>query len=237
MTQDFDRIIAQEFAWITKNELTFIIRGNILTGKVGRTSSGESIQVQISIPEFYPIVRPNIRVLTKITHPNIDPDGTLNLQISDEWTPEYRLKDVISSIRRLFVRSKGSIVDKTPVIRSETSHLENQIQDLQKEIADYNKKITEVKTQQLSTVGGTSVGIASFKINQRMDAECQLNAMNDLLELLKMKFEEAELDQINFFRLYKKYIRERYIIVRQLNSLEGIDYELPKTKTKEPIRN
>ena len=109
MDVDTDKILAQEFDWIFKNEPTFQSSKDTFTGKVLITLSGEDIHITISVPEFYPIIRPAVMVLANIDHPNIDADKTLALQLLDEWEPSYRLKDVISAARRLFIRSKKSI--------------------------------------------------------------------------------------------------------------------------------
>ena len=237
MNIDSDRIIAQEIAWINQNEPTFLGKKNTFTGKVGRTMSGESIQLEIKLPQFYPVIRPELRILNNIDHPNIESGGYLNLQIVEEWDPQFRLKDVLLNVRRLLIRSKRSITDRRPVIKTETSHIVMEIQNLQREITAYNKQITDLKSEQLNRAGVSGVSIDSLKISRKMDYQCQLHALDDLLELLEIKFEEAELDQTDFFRLYRRYVREKYVYQQEIVKVEEKLHELPKEKTKRSLAN
>ncbi len=232
MDIDTGKIIAQELDWIFRNEPTFQAHGNAFVGKVGRTASGDDIRIRITLPEFYPVIRPDVNVLTEIRHPNINSNKTLALQLLDEWEPTYRLKDVISTTRRLFIRSRTSITRGVKDISMLEGKLEQEIVSLQKQIAEYNRKIAEIKTDQLQKAGVDVAVGGSFKISRQMDAECQVLAINDLLELITIKFEEADIDQVDFFRLYRKYIRELYIATRELLQIEGPNYA---EKTKRPI--
>jgi ubiquitin-protein ligase len=234
MDVDTDKIMAQEFDWIFKNEPTFQSSKDTFTGKVGRIHSGEDIHIRISVPEFYPIIRPTVKVLADIDHPNIDTDGTLALQLLDEWEPSYRLKDVISAARRLFIRSKKSIRSTVRDDGGKHHTLEQEIILIQKEINQYNQNITKLKGKQLESAGIQNAAVGSLEISRAVDVECQLLALNDLLELLSVKFEEADIDQVDFFRLYRKYIKEQYITARELEKIKGKDYA---KKTKRPITN
>ena len=63
MDLNSDKIIAEEFAYILQNEPAFRIDGSQLVGKVGRTGDGEDILINITFPEFYPIMKPSVFVL------------------------------------------------------------------------------------------------------------------------------------------------------------------------------
>ena len=105
---------------------------------------------------------------------------------------------------------------------------------IQKQINEYNQKITQFKGKQLERAGIQNAAVGSLEISRAVDVECQLLALNDLLELLSIKFEEADIDQVDFFRLYRKYIKEQYVTARELEKLKGKDYA---KKTKRPITN
>lgn len=237
MSLNTDLILAQEFEWITRNEPTFRINGNQFTGKVGRTPDGEDIMISISVAEYYPIVRPEVTVIANIQHPNIDADKTLNLQMLDMWEPSYRVKDIIASTRRLFVKSGKSI---RPLAvqhsASVSSPVEQEITLVQQQIADYNRKINDLKASKLKSAGVSSFAVGSMKISRKLDLECQLLALNELILLLEDKFEGADIDQTDFFRLYRKYTKEMYMQNAELKELTGENYDYVE-KTKRPITN
>lgn len=246
MEIDTNKIIAQEYNWVYQNEPTFSITGNSLTGRVGRDPDGNPINVVIIIPEYYPVVKPIVKIPSDIQHPNIEADKTLALQLLDEWEPNYRLKDIIAATRRLFIKSKKSI--KTRVQRPiqtavkgdfKNDQLEGQIKQLQSEIQAYNREITQIKSQQLANAGVKAYGIGAYSISSELEMKCEIMAIQDLLELLEIKFEEADIDQTDFFRLYRNYVRDQYILKQQINVKEKNEKnELStKTQTKEPIAN
>ncbi|MHA2277971.1 MAG: ubiquitin-conjugating enzyme E2 variant, partial [Candidatus Kariarchaeaceae archaeon] len=210
MSENPDLIIAQELDWIMRSEPTFSVNGNQFTGKVGRAPDGEDIIINIIVPEYYPFIKPEVKVLTNITHPNIAPDKTLDLQLLDMWDPNYRLKDIITSTRRLFIKSAKS-VSHVSTSQAVPSRSEQEILGVQSEIAEYNRKINELKAKNLKNAGISSFAVGSMQISKKLDLECQLLALDDLIELLEIKFEEADIDQTDFFRLYRKYRREWYI--------------------------
>lgn len=232
---DSDKIIAEDYKWVFENEPTFNINGNILTGKVGRSPNGDSILISMTVPEFFPIIRPEVKVITSISHPNIDEQMNLSLQILDEWDPIYRLKDIIANVRRLFIKSKASIKDKSRIIQIQSSNLEEEILNLQKQISEINKTITEVKNNKLEQSG--IIKSTTHKVTENSMLNSNLLALEDLLELLEIKFEEAEIDQTDFFRLYRRYIKERYICASKLNSFEVKKNDISEQKTKRPIRH
>ena len=234
MDFDSDKIIATELDWVYRNEPTFQVNGNVFIGKIGRTPEGEDIQLRILVPEFYPIVKPDVNILNNISHPNIRSDGKLDLQLLDEWEPHYKLKDIISASRRLFISYSSRASLSSPSTKTTPSGIEKEINDLQVEIANYNRQINELKGKQLRDAGIKSAAVGSLKISKKIDLDCLLQALQDLLELLEVKFEEAEITQIDFFRLYRRYVREYHLTNTELRKLQGNDYEL-STKTKRPI--
>ncbi|MFV2015037.1 MAG: ubiquitin-conjugating enzyme E2 variant [Candidatus Heimdallarchaeota archaeon] len=235
MSENPDLIIAQELDWIMRNEPTFSVNGNQFIGKVGRAPDGEDIIISIIVPEYYPFIKPEVKVVTNISHPNINPDRILDLQLLDMWEPNYRMKDIITSTRRLFVKSSKSIsIVSAPQVAPSRS--EQEIVEKQNEIAEYNKKINELKAAKLKNAGVNSIAVGSMQISRKFDLECQILALNDLVELLEVKFEEAEIDQTDFFRLYRRYRREGYIQSAELNKLIGEKNDYIK-KTQRPITN
>ncbi|MHA2502333.1 MAG: ubiquitin-conjugating enzyme E2 [Candidatus Kariarchaeaceae archaeon] len=238
---DTDLITAQEFDWIVNNEPTFRVDENSFVGKIGRTESGRDILIKITLPaEYYPIVKPSVSVITEMQHPNINPDQTLALQLLDEWEPRYRLKDVIISARRLFLRSKNLIreVETTPVVveSSKDQGLKDEIAELQAQIQDHTQKINQLTTKKLEGAGVKTAMTGSVTITAEQELKASQKALQDLIGLIEFKFEDASMDEVVFFRLYRKYIREEYIVNKKLTN-GGNNHVISEQKTKRPLRN
>ncbi len=243
------KILEEEKTYLQNNEPTFNqsdATGRVFTGKVGRLQSGEDIQVQITFPDFYPIEKPIIKVLTDMEHPNVNTNSSLDLAILDYWEPDFRIKNVLGDVRRLFIRSKKVIKIKPqksvePVsVNPQTIQLVGEIETLQRQITELDKQIQEKKITVMNKQG-VSVQSA-IKVSLKDELDCEFHALNDLLELLDYKFEDAEIDQTDYFRLYKHYTKEHYKLSEQLKSLnsekqENEEYVVSNKKEKRLIRS
>jgi ubiquitin-conjugating enzyme E2 N len=82
-------------------------------------------ELELYLPNEYPMVPPKVRFLTKVYHPNIDKLGRICLNILKEsWTPALQIRTVLISIQALLSSPNTSdplnptvakhwIVDKT----------------------------------------------------------------------------------------------------------------------------
>lgn len=231
-----EQVLRDERIYLAQNEPTFYQDGSTsYIGKVGRMPTGEEIRIRITFPEFYPIVKPEVQILTPMRHPNLSGDK-LDLQMLSYWEPTYRIKDVIFATRRLFVRSKVKSPKKQVMQQGpdpEVERLNKQIAELQGQITAMDKEILSVKQQQLEAQGHTE----GLKISPSLQLKSQLQAVDDLLDLIDIKFEEGDLEQTDFFRIYRRYSAERFKLNVKVQAKEGITHELQnKTKTKESIR-
>ncbi len=250
---NFEKTLREERAYLAKNEPTFYqegASGNVYVGKVGRLPTGEDIRLRIELPEFYPVVRPTVSVVPIIDHPNVNPNGRLDLLILDQWEPTYRLKDIIGAARRLFIHSKIAGVRRSQPVQEirtapqPSTPVDNEMITLQAEIATLKQQLAELETQsrKKQEVFLQSKGmnpLDSQKIDPLVDMQAELQALDDLLLLLNDKFEEAEIDQTDFFRLFKHYTARRFTVAELLKEQQGgTEYVISnKEKTKEPIRS
>ena len=250
---DFDKVLKEERKYLAKNEPTFYqddAMGRVFVGKVGRLATGEDIRIRIEFPEFYPIVKPVVKVSPAMNHPNVDGEGNLDLQLLTEWEPSYRVRDIISAARRLFIHSRNLARKRIPTqasvqVKASPTVTDAELEKLTEQVATLQKELAELEAQ------GRQQLEASFRkqgfdlqklpdVSPEKELKAELMALEDLLELLDFKFEEAEIDQTDFFRLFKRYSAEWFKTAERLAELKGgIERHVVsnKTKAEEPIRS
>lgn len=64
--------------------------------------AGGVFNLELYLPEEYPMEPPKIRFLTPLYHPNIDKLGRICLDVlKDHWSPAFQIRTVLLSIQQL----------------------------------------------------------------------------------------------------------------------------------------
>jgi len=74
----------------------------IIIGPMQSPFEGGVFQLELFLPEDYPMAPPKVRFLTNIYHPNVDKLGRICLDIlKDKWSPALQIRTVLLSIQAL----------------------------------------------------------------------------------------------------------------------------------------
>jgi ubiquitin-conjugating enzyme E2 N len=74
----------------------------VVDGPADSPFQGGVFNLELFLPEEYPMAPPKVRFVTKIYHPNIDKLGRICLDIlKDKWSPALQIRTVLLSIQAL----------------------------------------------------------------------------------------------------------------------------------------
>ena len=213
----------EELTWLVDNEPSFHVEDNSFVGKVGRTPNGKDILLKIILPSnYYPFVKPQVFIKNSMKHPNVNENNELSLQLLEEWNPVYRIKHIIGAARRLFLDSKRLIREEKPEekkkVIDEYSTLQDKIEEMEKRVSNSSDEMKNA----YNLIGDDELTKEVYKHKKAVSEASILN----LIKLIEIKFEDAIIDEIVFFKLFKKYTREYYLISRQEKPTGGTAIEL-----------
>lgn len=202
------------------------------------TSRGKNLFVfEIFLPEYFPNVPPVVTAVGFMDHPNIDEDNFVHLRILDNWRGEFHLYQVIIALKNLMSRVpptprgeraksvRDTVAKLTPVtpatvekpIFAETTVLRKELGTLSQQIQEKDEELAKLRARQavLPTVQDRVVG----DLSQRDNLESERIATSELLASLEDRYASGEISIFEYSRLYKKYMKELYVVKKQLDHL------------------
>jgi len=242
---DFDQILAREAQLMINRAPGFEpVHGDLRRwrGKV-KTGRNQWVEVEIIVPDGYPHVPPEVKVLTPIKHPYVDSQGKLHLPILESWRPHYHLHHVVNTIKGLFVRyPPEEVTPPKPPLHKEPSKdiatlqkkiqiLEEQIKALQRELHEKDVEIVRLKNMIHYNIPDRTMATSSRDIldealpedpeeRLRIELECELQAIEDMLHILEEKFEAGEIPPEDYHKLYTNYLKRMYKVKKLLEGMK-----------------
>eukprot|EP00441_Pelagodinium_beii_P038620 CAMPEP_0197636172 /NCGR_PEP_ID=MMETSP1338-20131121/11768_1 /TAXON_ID=43686 ORGANISM="Pelagodinium beii, Strain RCC1491" /NCGR_SAMPLE_ID=MMETSP1338 /ASSEMBLY_ACC=CAM_ASM_000754 /LENGTH=143 /DNA_ID=CAMNT_0043208361 /DNA_START=76 /DNA_END=504 /DNA_ORIENTATION=- len=100
-----------------------------MEGPEGTPYEAGQYQLELFLPEGYPMEPPKVRFLTKIYHPNIDKLGRICLDVlKDKWSPALQIRTVLLSIQALLSTPEPS----DPLDTNVADHFTKDLKDAEK---------------------------------------------------------------------------------------------------------
>jgi ubiquitin-conjugating enzyme E2 T len=92
------------WAW-SKDDRLDLLEARI-EGPRGSPYEGGTFELEVRVPDRYPFAPPNVKFITRVWHPNIDPNGRICLDIlsmppKGHWTPSLNILTVLRCIQVL----------------------------------------------------------------------------------------------------------------------------------------
>ncbi|MFX0185581.1 MAG: ubiquitin-conjugating enzyme E2 [Candidatus Hodarchaeota archaeon] len=192
----------------------------------------------IFLPEYFPNVPPVVTAVGWMDHPNIDEDGFVQLRILDNWRAEFHLYQVIIALKNLMSRvpptPKGeaaksvrdAVAKLTPVtpkpqrkpVSVETEALRKELDTRNQLLQEKEEELARLRAQQLVQIEQTT-DMKQAAFSNQDSIESERIAISELLASLEDRYSSGEISIFEYSRLYKKYMKELYLVQKQLEYL------------------
>ncbi len=171
------------------------------------------IDVEIDIPSGYPQKAPIVRILTPLSHPNVE-NGLLDMRILYRWRDNYHIFQVIVEIQRLFSKVKGRIIGYQKQRPLETH---NQVQSLNTQ-KDQLAIILKQKQEELNEIRRKKQMKMSQQVieqeTEKMVEEEVLSIENQIFAT-EQQFDDYEISAIEFAKKYYSLKKRYYLLEGQ----------------------
>jgi ubiquitin-protein ligase len=103
-------------------------------------------------------------------------------------------------------------------IAEEKKSTEESIVQYQRKIESISRNI-EKEREALLKEGGVTVETKEISISREDDLKADVSAVSDTLEILQEKFEDGDMTDVDFLKLYRRYSKKGYKAEKQLNKI------------------
>lgn len=108
-----------------------------IAGPMQTPYDGGVYELELFLPDDYPMCPPKVRFLTKIYHPNVDRLGRICLDIlKDKWSPALQIKSVLLSIMALMSNPNAD----DPLDPQIAKHFNEDLPSAQRTAVEWNRQ-------------------------------------------------------------------------------------------------
>ncbi len=243
MDTDQDRILAIVLQDIINNEPDFEPIGGDLTvyqGEVGVTKNGTPIKIRIELGYRFPYEPPTIKAITPIQHPIVNFDQKISTPSLNNWNSNYTISRIIREIREEFKKnppvdekSSSHSIQSPPVAPPMSRHelleidmLKTKINTLQAELHHLENLVQKEKEKILQNRASKST-----PISPKDELIAEKKAIQKLLKMFEEYYEDALISPSDFYRFYRIYIKELFILNSKL-SINNYNDEVKQNVSK-----
>ena len=230
MDNDPDRLLAVILQDIINNAPHFEpVGGNLrlYQGEVGYTKDGTPIIIQIEIGYDYPHNPPVIKSLVPIQHPIVSHDQKIYPPSLSKWNPNYSISRLIREIQQEFSRNRPLKITSTTsqsqvvqnylqplnqhelmeidTLKAEVSSLQNELHQIEHQIQQEKEKIMKKHSSLSTPISGEDELLAEKR------------AIEKFLETFEEYYEDALISPADFYRFYRVYLKELFILNQKLS--------------------
>lgn len=235
-----DLALATEMQLMLEKEPMFNLVGDQLThwrGILGDFRGYGAVELDILLPSGFPNDPPIIKPGTPMEHGMIK-DGRLNPATIARWDSSKHLFEAIRDIRVAFNNVPPRRQGATPThsappsavtpssfppasssvpsyVSEDEIQLEQQVGSLQSELARIEREITEITSNAVMESGSPQL-----RSSPEMGIKAELVAVEDVLLNLKDMFEDADIADISYLTLFRKYTTRQYLLTKKLKNKE-----------------
>jgi len=159
-----DFILAREAQLMYQRAPDFRPVGGVVTRWRGvlaiRVAQSATVVIDLILPPNFPNAAPIAKMVSQVTHPAVDPQGNIQLDILARWKPNYHLYQVVNQLRSLLTQTPPATPVTRPQVESKPAsttvspsvaippQIEEQIQDLQNQLKHLQSEM-KVKDQEI----------------------------------------------------------------------------------------
>ncbi|MCG3226995.1 MAG: hypothetical protein H7645_08755 [Candidatus Heimdallarchaeota archaeon] len=140
---------------------------------------------------------------------------------------------VYSIQTRQLPQTQAKTIKVDPKIEEEKRSTEESIVSYQRQIETISRNI-EKEREALLKEGGVKVETKEVSISREDDLQADVSAVADTLETIHEKFEDGDMTNVDFLKLYRRYSKKGYKAEKQLNKIR-VDSSGSMTKEEEKI--
>jgi len=168
------------------------------------------VDVEIKLPENYPEFPPVVQILSPITHPNMTPDGVLEMRMLARWRDSYHLFQVIVELLRLFQKVPARCVEDKPQAVDSQEQLNPiiaQKEQLAVILEDKKKILNEIKNKQ-------SQQLTNRALQQEKQKHLEDEILNVESELfaIEQQFEDYDISSLEFAKRFYNLKKRLYLL-------------------------